>query len=778
MRIPTLSKGIKYTAGGILLAFFILLAICSPLGKYYLEKYDVDLFGREATIGWAYVNPITGYVYLHDVKIYEAQGDSVFISAQSASANFTVYKLLSREVWMEQLTVDHPWGKIVQKKDSLNFDDVIEKFTPDPNDTTPSTNEWHVTLLDTKVIAGEFRYYEKVIPINYSIKNVNIEGPGKTRDVDTLSAHFSFEDGKGKGRMEGDFTINMETLDYRFGTKIQAFDMEILRQYIWELINYGMFHATLDADVKANGNFKSADSISAKGRLFLTDFHLGKTNEDAYIAFQKLALVVDELSPVRRKYLFDSITLHAPYLKYEVFDSLDNVQALFGKKGSNISDITNQTGRFNLIIEIARYLKELSRNFFVSDFKINSLRVSEGNFVFNDYSTPEKFGIHASPVTIQADSVNKERKRVGVTINSPIKPFGHADFFVSINPKDSGDFDLKYSIEKVSAATFNPYLISATSFPLDRGTLELHGLWNVRNSRIESNNHVVIIDPRATKRIKNDDTHWLPLRLILGLARDRGNVIDYEVPITGNLKHPKFHVHDVITDALKNIVVNPASTPYRMKVRKLENEIEKSLTLKWEVNQRDLPSHQQKFVKRIAEFLKDHPNASLEVQPMEYEAREKEHLLFYETKKKYFMITHHKKNSDFTKEDSLEVCELSSRDRAFVKHISKGLSDTVMFTIQEKCVNFVGNEVVNKSYQQLLKERKASFISLFKENHTEQQVKIKATEPTIPYNGFSYFKFDYPNGMDDKLRDAYEKMKELDNEKPRKKYQKERSGGG
>ena len=28
---------------------------------------------------------------------------------------------------------------------------------------------------------------------------------------------------------------------------------------------------------------------------------------------------------------------------------------------------------------------------------------------------------------------------------------------------------------------FNPYLITYTSFPLDRGTIELNGTWNVRN---------------------------------------------------------------------------------------------------------------------------------------------------------------------------------------------------------------------------------------------------------------------------------------------------------
>jgi hypothetical protein len=767
-----IKKGIVIMFGVILIVFTLILVILSPLTKYLLEKYDVELIGREADIGWTYVNPITGYVHLHDVKIYEREGDSIFLSVKGASANFTMYKLLSKEVEIAQLTIDRPLGKIVQKKDTLSFDDVIEKFTPDKSDTTPAA--WHVTLLGTKIIGGEFHYYEKIIPINYFIKNVNIVGPGKTKDVDTLSARFSFEDGKGKGTMEGDFTINMQNLDYRFGAAVNDFDLEIIRQYIWELINYGMFHARLDAQIKARGNFNSQESISVNGRLFLKDFHLGKTNEDAYLAFKKLALVIDELSPERNRYLFDSITLHSPYLKYEIFDSLDNVQALFGKKGKNISDITSQSDRFNLVIEIARYIKVLSRNFFKSDFQIGTLGIFNGNFTFNDYSISEKFSIEANPLTIHADSVNKKNKRVHLSLKSGIKPYGNADFFISINPMDSSDFDMKYNIEKIPASAFNPYLVSLTSFPVDRGTLEIRGLWKVRNGEIQSNNHVLIIDPRVTKRVRNKDTRWIPMPLIMSFVRDWGNVIDYEVPITGNLKHPKFHLGDVITDAVRNIFIKPAATPYRMKVKQTEEKIENSVIVKWEMNQRSLTNHQLKFVKKIAGFLKDHPGASLIVHPVEYETKEKEHILFYETKKKYYLITHSKHTKDFTEEDSLKINKMSAKDHNLVKYISRNLSDTVMFTLQEKCVNFVGNEVVNKAFTQLLKQRKTSFLGPFVENGTESQLKMNANINHIPYDGFSYFRLDYPKGMDDKLRKAYEKMRALNNEAPRKKYLKER----
>jgi hypothetical protein len=744
------------------------LLILSPLAKYLLEKHDVDLIGRELKMDWAYVNPFTGYVHLSNVRIFEQRGDTIFISAKGASAYFDMPKLLHQEVRMTELTVDRPWAQIVQKKKELNFDDVIRKFTPDRD--KPSRSRWYCTLLKTRIVDGEFHYVEKIIPINYNIKHVTIEGPGKTRDVDTISAKFYFQEGRGNGDMRGDFTINQKNADYRLAVVVNDFDLEIIRQYIWELINYGMFRARLDADIRARGNFKSQDSLVAKGRLALRNFHLGKTNEDDYLSFKKLQFVIQELSPVRRKYLFDSVTWSNPFFKFEKYDSLDNIQLMFGRKGSNVSDVTRQPGRFNLVIEIARYIKVLSRNFFRSEYKIGRLRVQEGTFKFNDYSLAEKFSTEITPLSIRADSVNNNHKRVGVTFKSGIKPFGNANLFISINPKDSGDFDMRYTFDKIPAPVFNPYLITYTSFPVDRGTIELNGLWNVRRGEIKSSNHVVIVDPRVTKRVRNKASRWVPLPLIMSFIRDRGNVIDYEIPITGNLKNPKFHLHDVVVDVLKNIFVKPPTTPYRVEVKSVENEIEKALTVKWEMCQHELRPQQEKFIKKISEFLKDNPHSSLAVQPIEYAAKEKEYILFYETKKKYFLIAHNKAAKDFTREDSLEVSKMSVKDEGLVKYISRNLSDTVMFTLQERCARFVGNAVVDNHLARLVKNRVESFRKFFIENGTADRITIKPTENSIPYNGFSYFKLAYPGELPKNLQKAYQKMNDLNDEGPRRKY--------
>ena len=51
-------------------------------------------------------------------------------------------------------------------------------------------------------------------------------------------------------------------------------------------------------------------------------------------------------------------------------------------------------------------------------------------------------------------------------------------------------------------------------------------------------------------------------------------------------------------DLLENIFVKPATTPYRMEVKNIETEIEKSLTLKWEMRHSSLLPNQEKFIEK------------------------------------------------------------------------------------------------------------------------------------------------------------------------------------
>ncbi len=764
-------KILIYTLGFIIISLALIIAFISPLTKYLIEKYDEEFLGRRITLNWAFVNPFTGYIHLNDVKVFEPNGDTLFFASNGLSADLSLHKLLSRTYEITELTLEKPYGVIMQDSvKKLNFNDIIERFSSKHADHKTRSEPTHFNLLNVTIVDGKFIYRDIGIPINYPIRSVNIKSPGFRWDSDTIAGNFDFLAGIGKGAVKGNTKINIKNLDYQFAMVFNKYDLKFIEQYLKELINYGTFRANLDADIQATGNFKVAEDLHAKGLVAINDFHFGKDKNDDYASFKKFTVKLYELSPKDKKYLIDSVSLNEPFLKYERYDHLDNVQTIFGKKGQKVSSAKNSR-RFNLIFEIGDYIVKLSKNFLKSDYKVNRLAIYKGNLLYNDYKLSEKVSLGLQPLYVLADPADKTDARVKVDLRSGLKPYGNFAFHVSVNPNDSSDFDFNYHLQKIPATLFNPYLVNYTSFPLNRGTIEIKGNWQVRDNIIQSSNHLLIVDPHVAKRIHEKDIKWIPMPLIMAIVRERAGVIDYDIPITGNLKKPHIHWHDVIIDALENVFVKPPTTPYQLKVKETEKIIDRKVYVKWQMNQSEIYHSQQKFLNKIADFLQENPKNSISVFPQTYEDKEKEHILFYEAKKKYFLTCHHKKEKDYSKDDSEFVRKMSIKDSAFFHYITKHLNDPMLFTIQAKCERYIGSQLVTKRYAQLLHSRKAEFLKAFKENGTANRVKLHANENSIPYNGFSFFKISYNGEMPEELKDAYMKMDELNDETPRNRYE-------
>jgi hypothetical protein len=749
----------------------VLVIICaSPLIKYCVEKYDVEYTGREIRVDRPYLNPFTGYISFHKLKISELDSDSIFLKANCVNANFSVYKLFYGTIEITELNLVDPVGTLIQNKKETNLDDIIRKFSPKRN-SKKNKEPLKLSILSVKIHNGEIHYRDVVTPVHVFIKKLHMECSGIRWNSDTVAASYSFLSGIDKGGMKGYFSVNTKNLDYKIQSKIDHLDLNFINQYIKDLANYGKFKGIIDADVNTKGNFKNAEVLSATGKVCFCDFHFEDHKGEDCLSFESLKIGITLLDPNAHKYTFDSVLLIKPYLKYEQYDCQSNMVTMFYKKGLG-GYVSKNPERFNLIVVLGDYLKEISKNFFKSNYQVNRLAVTNGRLLYNNYSLNEKFSIATDSLSLSADSIDKTRKMVELKLKTLIKPYGDIDMSLNINPKDSSDFDLVYHLKDLPLAMFNPYLISYTSFPVDRGTLELKGKWNVRNGYIKSANHLLVIDPRISKRIRHKNSKWIPMPLVMAFVRERGNIIDYEIPISGNMKHPHFNFKDVILDLVKNMFVKPPTTPYEYTVKNIENRIERSHSLKWTMGQCVLENDQNKFVEDLANYLHETPGAHLSIFPMEYSEKEKEYILFFLAKKKYYLS--HQKNKTFDPGDSLEVDKMNSKDPAFIKYITAYCKDPMLFTVQEKCIQYVGQALIEQKLAQLREKRKEAFLYYFKENKTNTRVIIHALDDEIPYNGFSFFKILYDKGVPASLNDVYERMADLNTKSPRKKYQSKR----
>jgi hypothetical protein len=61
--------------------------------------------------------------------------------------------------------------------------------------------------------------------------------------------------------------------------------------------------------------------------------------------------------------------------------------------------------------------------------------------------------------------------------------------------------------------------------------------------------------------------------------------------------------------------------------------------MKWDILEGTIGSDEQKFVQRMAEFMEETPSASITIYPEEYSEKERENILLFEARKKYYLTS-------------------------------------------------------------------------------------------------------------------------------------------
>jgi hypothetical protein len=748
-------KIILWFLGILALLLIIIAAITPPVAKRLVEKHDVEYTGREISVGNILVNPLTIALRVNDLVMFEQQSDTVFMSVEKFKVNFSLLKLLRGVYEIKSVKVTRPEIRVVRDDSLFNFTDLIERFAPE--DTI--SEELMLNVRNISLKDGKINYYEKNLPVEIGITEIYFYSKGMFWDVDTITGEFSLV--PGEGRVSGDFMFDQDSLDYRMAMVVENLDAGLFEPYLDEMAGRSHLEALLNLDIKASGNFNRPLEGRAAGKFEMKDVRFGPNPENNFFSLERFLVSFNDIDMEKKRFYFDSILIDKPSVLFARYDTLDNFRRMFSTWLAKEvgEEVEEEVDSISFLIKMQDW-----------DYELKNFALKEGRIEFDDYSIAEKFSLIIVPFNIKADSIDKDNRRVKVSFDGGIVPAGKFRADLSMDPEDEKNFAFSYEFRNIPAPLFNPYIITHSSYQLDRGTIEMHGTWNVVDSKINSLNHFLVLDPRNYEKVKGKDTKWVPLPLILSLTREQGGVIDYQIPVKGDLNDPSFILSDVISDILRNILVKPPATPYRLEVRKAEEKIEKILSVKWKMRRAKVEDGQDKFLEDIAEFLEENPEASLVVQPIMHAEKEKENLLLFEAKKKYFIESGRIEGPKLKDKDSMEIDNMSTREKEFIRYLDKSLKNPELLTIQEKCARFIGWDLVNQKYDELLKMRRNAFLAYFRDNDTDKRVEVLAVKNQVPANWFSYYKIDYKGDIPEKLKEAFDKLYEANTEPPRRKY--------
>jgi uncharacterized protein involved in outer membrane biogenesis len=195
-------------------------------------------------------------------------------------------------------------------------------------------------------------------------------------------------------------------------------------------------------------------------------------------------------------------------------------------------------------------------------------RIEDGAVRFLDRTTKPAFSQDVSRLGVSLKNFgNRPDRRASLVMQSVVGGDGALDVRGEIGPLGSPAFiDLVGELSSFKLPSVDPYAVSNTGWVIKKGELQYKVRFKLDGDQLTAHNDVVVgalqVAPAgATDEVKQ--RLGLPLDLIVALVKDQQGDIKANVPVTGSVKDPSFHVGDAVWTAIKNVLVNIATAPFK-----------------------------------------------------------------------------------------------------------------------------------------------------------------------------------------------------------------------
>ncbi|HEY8609154.1 MAG TPA: DUF748 domain-containing protein [Noviherbaspirillum sp.] len=160
----------------ILLCLYTLFGflLLPALVKSQAEQRIGDKLQRAAHIGSVEFNPFTLALGMHDFRLMEPDGKTVFASADALRVNLAAESLLQLAPVIQQLRLDGPRLHLVRKDaHSYNFDDILARLDQEP----PSEERARFAVNNIEVAGGRIDFDDRPAKARHVVADIQLGVP-------------------------------------------------------------------------------------------------------------------------------------------------------------------------------------------------------------------------------------------------------------------------------------------------------------------------------------------------------------------------------------------------------------------------------------------------------------------------------------------------------------------------------------------------------------------------------------------------------------------------
>lgn len=549
---------------GIILLIAIILFAAPRIAKTYIVKHSSELIGRKTSIGKIRINYFTGTLRINDLKLFEADGSTPFVSFRQLKVNLDYLPLFSNEFVVRYISLDDPYVQVLQDGSKFNFSDLIESdSTITEKDTIPEEPTKYI-INNIRISRGFVKYTD--IPLNHTISldSLDLQIPGFTWNSDTANLDVGFNFVEGGGIRSG-FSVNQADSTYSIDLKIDSLNLGIIEPYVAGNLNISDLKGFYSGDLLIKGSITSVMQLFVKGDNHISGFQLNDTLNRTILSFNDLNVGLDTFDLANNLLRIKDVKIRSPQVIFELTDSVNNWTTLMK------SSATVQTDSLAQPADTAVSGSEFSYN-------IPHVEITGGTVLLSDRNLKYPFGFRIDSLKLDLSEMPENKERISVKLSALLNKTGMISTEGSINQLDpANDLDINLEIKQFRMADVDAYFRQYFGFPVTGGLMSFSSTNILRPRSLESTNHIYFRRFSLDKKLPEKTEYNVPLRLAIGILSDKDGIIDLKAPVKMKGDEVKIiNLGRIIFRVIGNLFVKAALSPFNL-ISQIQGVDEESL---------------------------------------------------------------------------------------------------------------------------------------------------------------------------------------------------------
>lgn len=245
---------------------------------------------------------------------------------------------------------------------------------------------------------------------------------------------------------------------------------------------------------------------------------------------------------------------------------------------------------------------------------IGTITVKRGAVTFTDASISPKVVLDVEDISASYKRFNLTSKKSSPVNFSATLQGRQISASGTVNPLASPiAMDMTLRLDAIMLDKFSPYTVKYIAYPVKSGSLDANVKVKIQQNKLDAQNKLLFEDFTLGERNAQSKAPSVPIKLGLSLMRQPNGDISLNLPVTGNLKDPNFHINQIIATTLVNMVVKAAISPFTL-IGSLVGGVspEQAQFVTFKPGSAELPKEEVQILTKIASVLKTKPSIMLE----------------------------------------------------------------------------------------------------------------------------------------------------------------------